>query len=202
MSLNGINHILNITLTKWLWDQELPADTDSDITSADSSSVNYNNSTYLESLENSPSIENTTPYLLAIIKETGKSSRYLAKDLKVSKPCGVIFIQDDEIDPTELVVEEANHTKKNLDNGGTLPLLNQSPSQSSPSVDAPNALDSPPPGVREDTSDAAFLARVGNLPGKVLTATDDNIFGVCQDWVHQNTRTHMDGRIEEDSNWK
>ena len=74
--------------------------------------------------------------------------------------------------------------------------------QSSPLVDAPDALDSPPLGVQEDVSDAACLASMGNLPGESLIAANDNIFGVFQDWVHQNPRIHLDGRIEEDGRWQ
>ena len=70
-AIEGRNSILNLTLTTGLGDQELPAYTDSDVTLADSSIANNDNSTYLESRKNSTTIENTTPDLLAIIEETG-----------------------------------------------------------------------------------------------------------------------------------
>ena len=43
---------------------------------------------------------------------------------------------------------------------------------------------------------------MGDLPGEILTAADDKIFGVYQDWVHKNPRTHLDGGIEEDGKWQ
>ena len=49
---------------------------------------------------------------------------------------------------------------------------------------------------------AAHLASKGNLPGDRLTAADDKIFGVYQDWVYQNPVTHLDGRIENYGRWK
>ena len=39
---------------------------------------------------------------------------------------------------------------------------------------------------------------MGDLSGEILTATDGNIYGFYQDWVHKNPRTYLDGRIEED----
>ena len=50
----------------------------------------------------------------------------------------VIFNQVNDISLTELAEEEANKTKTLLENGGTPPLLNQSPYQYSPTIDAPN----------------------------------------------------------------
>ena len=86
------------------------------------------------------------------------------------------------------------------------PILTHLISQSPPPVDASDALDSTLLGAREDASDAARLASVGYLPGECLTAADDNIFGVNQDWVHHNPGTHLDVGIEENGNcqqgWK
>ena len=98
--------------------------------------------------------------------------------------------------------EEANQTETSLDNGGTTQILNQSTSQSSPQIDSPDAPDSYPPGVCKDVSDAAFLASVGNLPDESLTDADDNILGVYQDWVHQNSGMNMDDGIEEGRKWQ
>ena len=43
---------------------------------------------------------------------------------------------------------------------------------------------------------------VGDLPGERLAAATDNLFGVYQDWLHQNPGTHMDGGIEEGGNFQ
>ena len=94
--------------------------------------------------------------------------------------------------------EEATQTETSLYNGGMIPFLDQFPSQSSCSVDAPNVPDSSFPGVQEDVIDTARLVVVSKLPGKSLTAAYDKIFGICQDRVNQNPGTHMDFSIEED----
>ena len=81
-------------------------------------------------------------------------------------------------------------------------LLNQSPSKSSHLIDTPDAPDSPPLGVHKYPSDDARIASVGELPRESLMYANDKIFGVYQDWLQQNTGTHLDGGIEEDGNRK
>ena len=44
----------------------------------------------------------------------------------------------------------------------------------------------------------ACLASEGNIPGFSLTAAADALFGVYQDWVHQNPDKHLDGVINGD----
>ena len=39
-------------------------------------------------------------------------------------------------------------------------------------------------------------------PDVRLLGTDSMIYGVYQDWVHQNPGEHLDGGISEDSKWK
>ena len=128
-----------------------------------------------------PAIENTTLYLSALIEENRNIHEVFREGLEDLNTLRVIFNQEDELNPTELVEEEATQTEAPLDNGGTPPPLNQSPSQSLPPVDAPNAPDSPLPSVRKDASEVTRLASVGNFPGKILTTADENIFGVYQD---------------------
>ena len=69
-------------------------------------------------------------------------------------------------------------------------------------IESPDALDSHPPDVCEDVSDAACLENVGDLPYESLMDSNDKLLGVYQDWVHQNPVAHMDGGIEEDSKWQ
>ena len=90
---------------------------------------------------NSPAIENTTLDLSAIIEETGKILEVFSEVLEELNTLRVIFTQVDELEPTDLVEEEATQSEIPLDNRGTPPLLNQSPYKSSPPVDAPNTLD-------------------------------------------------------------
>ena len=58
------------------------------------------------------------------------------------------------------------------------------------------------PRLHVDTSATAHLVSEGDLPGVRLTAADDALFGVYQDWLHQNTGIHTDGVIDEDGKWK
>ena len=75
------------------------------------------------------------------------------------------------------------------------PILTQLPSQYQPLVDAPTAPDLPPPLLRKDESNAACPSNNRDLKRYFLTATDDMIFGVYQDWVPQNPGTHLDSGI-------
>ena len=171
-SLEGDNRILNLNLPMGLRYQEIPADTDSDITLADSSVANDDNSTYLESRKISPAILNTTIDVLTIIKETGNILDLFSKGIKDPITPRVLFNQDNDLEPTDLLEEEATQTEPPLDNGGTTPLLNQPPSKYLSQFNNPDAPDPPPPGFQEDTSEAAHLASMENLPGKSLTAAD------------------------------
>ena len=67
-AIEGGNFSLNLTLTTSWKVQELPADTDSDVTLAGRFGVNNDDLDYIESNENLPTVENTTPDLLALIK--------------------------------------------------------------------------------------------------------------------------------------
>ena len=83
-----------------------------------------------------------------------------------------------------------------MDNGKMPPLLTQPPYKSPTLVDTPDAPGSPPSGSQEDVSDTNHLASECNCPGDRLTASDNKLFGVYQDWVHQNPGTYLDGGIE------
>ena len=51
-------------------------------------------------------------------------------------------------------------------------------------------------------STASHLAREINLKGILLTAVGDALFGIYQDWVHQNLGTHLDLVIYKDCKWQ
>ena len=51
-------------------------------------------------------------------------------------------------------------------------------------------------------SAATHLAREGKITGVFLTAATDTLFGLYQDWVHQNTGIYLDVAINEDGNLK
>ena len=86
--------------------------------------------TYLKLIENSPKINNTSFDLLALIKETGNIYKVVQGDIEELHTLWAILNQDNELEPTELVEEEATHTETLLDNCGMPPLLKQFPSQS------------------------------------------------------------------------
>ena len=64
-----------------------------------------------------------------------------------------------EINPTELAKGEATLTQTLLEDGNTPPLHTQLSSQSFPQLEPLDALDSLPPLLRKDISDATRLAR-------------------------------------------
>ena len=94
---------MNLTLATGLEDQYLPDNIGSDVNPAVSSGVNYDDSTYLELRENLPAIKNTTPDIPAIIEETGKIFEVFSEGLEELNTPGVIFTQDNKIEPTDIV---------------------------------------------------------------------------------------------------
>ena len=74
-------------------------------------------------------------------------------------------------------------------------LYTQSPSQSPPLVDAPYSPEFPTQCLCKYASNTSRLVSEGDLPGYRLTAADDLLFGVNQDWLHQNSVTRLDGGI-------
>ena len=46
------------------------------------------------------------------------------------------------------------------------------------------------------------LAIKSDLNEACLTADDDVLFGIYQDWVHQNPGTHLDGGLEDNVKWQ
>ena len=66
----------------------------------------------------------------------------------------------------------------------------------------PTDIASPPPHTHSYASAAAQLAIDSDLKVVRLTDADDVLFGVYQDWVHQNSGTHLDGVINEDVKWQ
>ena len=82
------------------------------------------------------------------------------------------------------------------------PLSTQPYLPQSPQIDTPEASNMPLPHLRVDASTSAHLASEVNLPGVRLMGADDVIFGVYQNWVHQNPGIHLDGVLDEDGKWQ
>ena len=60
----------------------------------------------------------------------------------------------------------------------------------------------PPPRPRLKASDTALQVREGDLQDVRILGADYMLYGVYQDWVHQNIGDHLYGGIVEDSKWQ
>ena len=96
--------------------QELPSDTDSDVTSAGSSGKNNDDLTYLGSRENLPTIENTPPDLSAIIVDGRHILKVFGIGIAELNDPRVIFNQEDNPNSKNIVKEEATQTETSLAN--------------------------------------------------------------------------------------
>ena len=62
--------------------------------------------------------------------------------------------------------------------------------------------ENPIPRTCVEAKYANLQARTGDLPDFLLLGDNYMLFGVYQDWVHQNPRNHLYGGITEDGKWK
>ena len=53
-----------------------------------------------------------------------------------------------------------------------------------------------------ESSNASLQVREEDLPDIRLLGANCVLYGVYQDWLHQNTGKHLDGGIAEDSKWQ
>ena len=122
------------------------------------------------------------------------------KLVKLAQPT-LIFSHIDELEIPELDDAETDPPENHQDNGA-LPPVNTHPSPlHSPLEDALVAPATPPPHPRVDYGNAALQAQERYLPDVRLLGADYMLYGVYQDWVHQNPGDHLDGGIAEDSKW-
>ena len=178
-------------------DQEITADTDSDVISTASYGANDDCSTYHESHKNSPKNQYNTLELSTIIEGVINTHEVIITEIAKLNLPREIFTPVHNIDITELIEVGATPSETLPDNGETLPIHTQPPSKCSNPVDAPDALDSPPQRHCKDTSNISQAASEVKLPEYFFTDGNDKLFVVYQDWVHQNTGTRLNGRIEE-----
>ena len=135
-------------------DQELSVNINSDITLASGSGANNNESTYDWSRKNMPVIQNTTPDLLAIIKDAQNIIEVYDKGINEITFSRALFIWEDKLDPEEIMRGGETQTETPLDNREMLPILTQPTSRFSLPVDA---SDSPLMGPHKDVSNTACL---------------------------------------------
>ena len=149
-----------------------------------------------------PQTQDITLDISTIIKEVENLHEVVTKELaKINTP-RVFFTPVHDIDTKELAGGEETPTETLPEDGEMPLLLTQPPSQYSPPLEDPHILDKPPPRLCEYASAAVCLESKGNLPGYCVTAANDKLFIVDQDWVQQNSGTHLYGGIEEDGKWQ
>ena len=101
----------------------------------------------------------------------------------------------------ELGDAETNPAENLQDNGATPPVLTQPSLLHSLLEDTSVASAAPLPRPRVNAGNAALQAREGDLPDVRLLGADYMMYGVYQDWVHQNPVEKLNGGIAEDSKW-
>ena len=107
----------------------------------------------------------------------------------------VLFYRIDEIKLTELNDAETDPPENLQDNGATLRVLTQPYPLHSPLEDdlVDPAAFLPCPCVK--AGDVALQVQERDLPDTNLLGSDYMIYGVYQDWGHQNPGEHLDGGI-------
>ena len=109
----------------------------------------------------------------------------------------MLFSHNDKLKMLELAKDETDPPKIFQEYGETPPVNTQPYLPHSPPEDTSVASSKPPPCPRVEAGDAAFQARERNLPDVRLLGADYMLYGVYQDWVHQNSGDHLDGGIVE-----
>ena len=111
----------------------------------------------------------------------------------------MFFFHTDELKIPELA-DADTEPPKNLQYNSATPLVSTHPYLlHSPQEDTLFASAEPPPFPHVKSIDAALQARAGDLTDVRLLGSNYMLYGVYQDWVHQNPVEHLDGRITEDS---
>ena len=113
-----------------------------------------------------------------------------------------IFTHTDKLKPTELATKETTPAENHRDNGASTPHRTQTSSTQSPLTDALVNQYKPPLCPRVNSGNTARLSSMADHPEVRLKAYKDALFGVYQDWVHQNPGNHLDNGINEDGKWK
>ena len=111
----------------------------------------------------------------------------------------VIFSCSDELKIPEIDDAKTNPPENHQDNRATLPVKTHHSPPHSPLEDTFVDSTTTTPCPRVEAGDATIKARMGDLPYVHLLGADYMIYGVYQDWVHQNPGDHLDGGIAEDS---
>ena len=177
------------------------ADQDSDVTSVTSIGEIDGDSDYVKSAENSPMSPANTLDLKGHNSELEEMHEVAEGDLvKLAGPM-VIFSRIDELKLPDLDNAKTDPPENHQDNGAT-PLVNTYPSPlHSPLEYTLVASVAPPPCPHVEVGNAVLQSREGDLPDVCLLGANYMLYGVYQDWGHQNLGEHLDGGIAESSKW-
>ena len=110
----------------------------------------------------------------------------------------MFFSHNDELGITELADTNTNPPENYQDNGAMPPVNTQLSMSHSPPEDTSATSSEPPPRPGVEAGDADLQAQDGDLPDVRLLGANYMLYGVYQDWVHQNPGDHLDGIIAED----
>ena len=174
----------------------------SDFTLEASSGESDGDSDYVRSRKNFPARLTNTPEITGHFSELEKMHKVSAVDLREFYQPKEFFTQTDEVKPMDISNNETVPSEKYLEDDDTSLLDIQPSSLYSPLTDASVASESPPLQPHVHVSSATCLASTANLPGVRLMDSDGGMFSVYQDWVHQNTGTHLDGGINKYGKWQ
>ena len=111
----------------------------------------------------------------------------------------MILSRIDDIELLELDNDETEPPENHQDNGATSPVNTQPSQPHSPLEYASVTSAAPLPHPHVEDGNASLQAREGDLPDVHLLGANYLLYGVYQDWVHQNPGDHLDGGIAEDS---
>ena len=180
----------------------LTSDPRSDVTSAAIYGQSDSNSDYVESRENLPTISANTPELAGHIHELQQIHKVAVVKLEEFSQPMKLFTQPKEVEPKEISNDETTPAKNHQDNGDTPLHINQPYFPCSPLTDASVASELPLLQPLINTGAAAHPSRNSKLPKVCVMAAANVLFSVYQDWVHQNTVTHMDDGINNNGKWQ
>ena len=160
------------------------------------------NSDYVESAKNLPTILDNTPDLAGHTREMEGMHEVTAGELNTSARKTVLFYHTDEIKNLEIPNANTDLPGNHQDNGAKPPANTQPSPPHAPPEDTSVASAKPTLHPRIDAGDYDIQVQEGDLLNFHLLGADYTLYGVYQDWVHQNTGDHLNVGIAEDSKWK
>ena len=108
----------------------------------------------------------------------------------------------DHLEIPELDNAETNPPENHQDNGATPPVNTKPYPPHSPLEYSSVAPTAPPSCPRVKASNATLQSQEGYFPDVWLLGANYMLYGVYQNWVHQNPGDHLNEGIAEDSKWQ